>query len=179
MDLEEKQISENTLYSGKVITVQLCGVELPNGHESVREVVRHSGGAAVLLVSGGKILMERQFRFPYNKVIWEIPAGKLNKGENPEHAARRELEEETGFRAEKLARLVEVYPSPGYTDEIIYVFLADGADYAAQHLDDDEFINAEFVEIEKVVSMIESGEICDAKTIAAVYKYLYDVHAKG
>ncbi|MFR1633180.1 MAG: NUDIX domain-containing protein, partial [Oscillospiraceae bacterium] len=112
MDLEEKQISENTLYRGKVITVQLCGVELPNGHESVREVVRHSGGAAVLLVSGGKILMERQFRFPYNKVIWEIPAGKLNKGENPEHAARRELEEETGFRAEKLARLVEVYPSP-------------------------------------------------------------------
>lgn len=95
MDLEEKQISENTLYRGKVITVQLCGVELPNGHESVREVVRHSGGAAVLLVSGGKILMERQFRFPYNKVIWEIPAGKLNKGENPEHAARRELEEET------------------------------------------------------------------------------------
>ena len=78
-----------------------------------------------------------------------------------------------------LARLVEVYPSPGYTDEIIYVFLADGADYAAQHLDDDEFINAEFVEIEKVVSMIESGEICDAKTIAAVYKYLYDVRAKG
>lgn len=113
MDLEEKQISENTLYRGKVIIVQLCGVELPNGHASVREVVRHSGGAAVLLVSGGKILMERQFRFPYNKVIWEIPAGKLNKGENPEHAARRELEEETGFRAESLPASSRSIRRPG------------------------------------------------------------------
>ena len=172
MELTEKQISEETKFEGRVITLQVCGVELPNGHKSTREVVRHQGCAAVLFVKDGKVLLERQFRFPYNKVIWEIPAGKLNRGENPEHAAIRELEEETGFRAEKLERLVEIYPSPGYTDEIIYVFLADGADFIGQNLDEDEFINAEFVELKKVEEMVESGEICDAKTIAAVYKYL-------
>ena len=172
MELTEKQISEETKFEGRVITLQVCGVELPNGHKSTREEVRHPGGAAVLFVKDGKVLLERQFRFPYNKVIWEIPAGKLNRGENPEHAAIRELEEETGFRAEKLERLVEIYPSPGYTDEIIYVFLADGADFIGQNLDEDEFINAEFVELKKVEEMVESGEICDAKTIAAVYKYL-------
>lgn len=172
MELTEKQISVETKFEGRVITLQVCGVELPNGHKSTREVVRHPGGAAVLFVKDGKVLLERQFRFPYNKVIWEIPAGKLNRGENPEHAAIRELEEETGFRAEKLERLVEIYPSPGYTDEIIYVFLADGADFIGQNLDEDEFINAEFVELDKVEEMVESGEICDAKTIAAVYKYL-------
>ena len=159
MELTEKQISEETKFEGRVITLQVCGVELPNGHKSTREVVRHPGGAAVLFVKDGKVLLERQFRFPYNKVIWEIPAGKLNRGENPEHAAIRE-------------RLVEIYPSPGYTDEIIYVFLADGADFIGQNLDEDEFINAEFVELKKVEEMVESGEICDAKTIAAVYKYL-------
>ena len=165
MNLEEKTLSTKTLYSGKVVTLELSEAELPNGNNALREVVRHPGGAAVLLVNDGKILLERQFRFPYNKVIWEIPAGKLNKGENPEHAARRELEEETGYRAEKLERLVEVYPSPGYTDEIIYVFKADAATLEKQHLDDDEFVNAEFVEIPRIEEMIESGEICDAKTI--------------
>ncbi len=174
MKLEEKTLSTQTLFSGKVINLELSKVELPNGNEANREVVRHPGGAAVLLVNGGKILLERQFRFPYNKVIWEIPAGKLNKGEDPEHAAKRELEEETGYRAEKLERLVEVYPSPGYTDEIIYVFSADAAKLEKQHLDDDEFVNAEFVDLKKCIEMIESGEICDAKTIAAVMKYIYD-----
>lgn len=175
MNLEEKTLSTKTLYSGKVVTLELSEAELPNGNNALREVVRHPGGAAVLLVNDGKILLERQFRFPYNKVIWEIPAGKLNNGENPEHAARRELEEETGYCAEKLERLVEVYPSPGYTDEIIYVFKADAATLEKQHLDDDEFVNAEFVEIPRIEEMIESGEICDAKTIAAVYKYLHDI----
>ena len=96
MKLEEKTLSTQTLFSGKVINLELSKVELPNGNEANREVVRHPGGAAVLLVNGGKVLLERQFRFPYNNVIWEIPAGKLNKGEDPEHAAKRELEEETG-----------------------------------------------------------------------------------
>ena len=174
MQLEEKKLSSQTLYSGKVVTLELSRVELPNKKEALREVVRHPGGAAVLLVNDGKILLERQFRFPYDKVIWEIPAGKLNSGEPPVDAARRELEEETGYRAGKLKRLVEVYPSPGYTDEIIYVFFSDDAEYVGTHLDEDEFVNARFVDIADCLGMIEDGQICDAKTIAAILKYVYD-----
>ena len=172
MKLEEEQISKNTFYEGKIITLELSDVKLPNGHTALREVVRHPGGAAVLFVKGGKVLMERQFRFPYNKVIWEIPAGKLGRGEDPKAAAMRELEEETGYRAEELYHLVDIYPSPGYTDEIIHIYLAEGGEMAGQHLDDDEFINTRFVKLCEVERMIENGEICDAKTIAAVYKYL-------
>ncbi len=172
MKLEEQKLSQKTLYEGKVITVWLCDAKLPNGHVSLREVVHHSGGAAVLLVNGSKVLLERQFRFPYNKTIWEIPAGKLNKGEDPKDAAVRELEEETGYRAEKLEHLIDIYPSPGYTDEIIYIYLADCANMVGRHLDEDEFINAQFVELGEVERMIECGEINDAKTVAAVYKYL-------
>ncbi len=178
MKLEEQKISQKTLYEGKVITVWLCDAKLPNGHISLREVVHHSGGAAVLFVKDNKILLERQFRFPYNKVIWEIPAGKLNKGEDPLDAAKRELEEETGFRAENLRHLIDIYPSPGYTDEIIYIYLADGADMVGSHLDEDEFINAQFIDISEVERMIDSGEINDAKTVAAVYKYLRSINQK-
>ncbi len=179
MELEESEIASRTLYDGKVIKVCLSDVKLPNGHTALREVVRHSGGAAVLLVRDGCVLLERQFRFPYGKVLWEVPAGKLNKGEKPLDAAKRELEEETGFRAEKLTPLVNVYPSPGYTDEIIYVYYADSAANSSRHLDEDEFINVQFVPIDKCLEMIECGEICDAKTLAAIYKYLHDSQSKA
>lgn len=173
-DITEKQLSATRIYDGKVVNLELSDVMLPNGRTAKREVVRHPGGAAVLLVRDGKVLMERQFRFPYNKVIWEIPAGKLNRGEDPRTAAARELEEETGWRAENLERLAEVYPSPGYTDEIIYVFAAKDAVYARQHLDDDEFVHCTFIELDKCLKMCESGEISDAKTLVALYKYAYD-----
>ena len=174
MELVEKTLSTETIYNGKIIHVELSNVELPNGNIAKREAVRHSGGAAVLLVLDRKVLLERQFRFPYGKVIWEIPAGKLNIGENPETAARRELEEETGYRAEGLKKLTQIYPSPGYTDEIIYIFYTDNAQKLSQHLDEDEFINFSFVSLDECIEMIERGEICDAKTIAAIYKYMYE-----
>ncbi len=174
MELEERTLSTRTIFNGKVISVEFSEVKLPNGNIAGREVVRHSGGAAVLFVSEGKVLLERQFRFPYGKVIWEIPAGKLNSGEDPEAAARRELEEETGYRAEELKKLTQIYPSPGYTDEIIYIYYTERAHALSQHLDEDEFINFSFVPLEECVKMTERGEICDAKTIAALYKYLYE-----
>ena len=177
MKLEEQKISQKILYEGKVITVLLCDAKLPNGHVALREVVHHSGGAAVLLVHDGKVLLERQFRFPYDKVIWEIPAGKLNKGEEPVAAAMRELEEETGFRTAELRHLVDIYPSPGYTDEVIYIYLAEDAESVGVRLDDDEFINAQFVELAEAERMIERGDINDAKTVAAIYKYLYSKKA--
>ena len=171
MNLQEKKLNSKTIYSGKIVTLEIDEVELPDGKTSYRECVRHSGGASVLLIKEGKVLLVRQFRYLYGKPIYEIPAGKLNVGEDPQIAAARELEEETGFKAE-LSHLADIYPTPGYTDEIIHVYFAEKFEVTAQKLDDDEFLNYCFIDIDIVVKMIESGEIKDAKTIIAVYKYL-------
>ncbi len=171
-DLTEKKISGTRKFQGKIITLDVDEVLLPDGSVSKRECVRHSGGAAVLLVKDSKVLLVKQFRYLYGKAIYEIPAGKLEKGEQPERAALRELEEETGYRAEKLVPMQQIYPSPGYTDEVIHIFFADGCKFVGQNLDEDEFLNVEFIALNKVKKMIDDGEICDAKTVAAVYKYL-------
>lgn len=171
MKFSEKKIKGKTVYDGKILKLEVDEVELPDGSTSVRECVRHNGGAAVLLVNDGKILLVKQFRYLYCKEIYEIPAGKLEKGEEAIKAAARELEEETGYRA-KLVRLFELYPSVGYTDEIIHVFLAEEFEFVGRKLDDGEFLDCEFVETERLLKMIECGEICDAKTVAAVYAYL-------
>ena len=115
-------------------------------------------------------MLVKQFRYPYGKETYEIPAGKLNKGEDPLKAAERELEEETGFKA-KLVHALNVYPSPGYTDEIINIYFAEEIELGRQNPDDDEFVATEFIDFDSVLKMIERGEICDAKTVAAVYKY--------
>ena len=171
MKFFEKKLTDNVIYKGKILNLNVDDVELPDGKLSKREIVRHLGGAAVLFVNDGKILLVRQFRYAYGKEIYEIPAGKLNTGENPLCAAERELEEETGYKAE-LVHLVNIYPSPGYTDETIYIYYVKNAVRTAQKLDDGEFLNAEFIPLEKVVEMINEGEISDAKTIVAVYRYL-------
>lgn len=171
MKFEEKTLSSRTVYDGKILKLTVDGVELPDGSKSVRECVRHSGGAAVLLVVGGKVALVKQYRYLYGKEIYEIPAGKLETGEDPEKGAVRELEEETGYRAE-VESFLEIYPSPGYTDEVIHIYLAKNARFVGSHTDDGEFLNCEFLPLESVVKMMESGEICDAKTVAAVYKYL-------
>ncbi len=122
MDQKEIKISGKVVYEGKVVTLKVDTVLCPNGNESKREIVTHNGGAAVLLVLDGKILLERQFRYAYNEIIYEIPAGKLEKNENPRSAAIRELEEETGYIAKNIIDLGSIYPSVGYTDEIIYLY---------------------------------------------------------
>lgn len=171
MNLQEKKLNSKTIYSGKIVKLELDEVELPDGKTSYRECVRHSGGASVLLVKEGKVLLVKQFRYLYGKPIYEIPAGKLNDAEDPRIAAARELEEETGFRAE-LSHLLDIYPTPGYTDEIIHVYFAEKFEVTKQKLDDGEFLNYCFIDIDTVLKMIDSGEIKDAKTIIAVYRYL-------
>lgn len=171
MNLKEKKINGKTLFDGKIISLHLDEVELPDGTTSFREYVRHSGGAAILLIDNGKVLLVKQFRYAYNKEIYEIPAGKLNKGEDPKTAATRELEEETGYRAE-LVHMADIYPTPGYTDEIIRIYFAQRFEFVGQKLDDGEFLNCHFIDIETVMKMIENGEITDAKSIIAIYKYL-------
>lgn len=171
MGFFEKKLSGKTIYGGKILDLEVDEVELYDGSVSKREVVRHSGGAAALYVEDGKILLVKQFRYPYGEETYEIPAGKINGGESPQKAAERELEEETGFKA-RLSRFAEIYPSPGYTDEIIYIFIAENSTRSRQNLDKDEFLTAEFISLARAEEMAERGEIRDAKTLVAIYKYL-------
>ncbi len=171
MSFKEEKTGGKTIYRGKILNLVVDDVRLPNGSAAKREIVRHAGGAAVLFINDGKVLLVKQFRYAYGKELYEIPAGMINEGEEPVAAAVRELEEETGYRAE-MEPLGFIYPSPGYTDEIIHLFFAKNAIYIAQKLDDGEFLNLSFVPLERVREMIENGEISDAKTVAAVYGYL-------
>ncbi len=171
MKLTETKISSQTIYDGKILKLTVDEVQLPDGRSAVRECVRHHGGAAVLLVKDGKVALVKQHRYLYGEDIYEIPAGKLEAGEDPAVGAARECEEETGYSAE-VEKLLEIYPSPGYTDEVIHIYLAKHARFVGQHADDGEFLTCEFLPLEKVVEMIEKNEIRDAKTVAAIYKYL-------
>ena len=132
MNLKEKKVNSSTVYDGKIIKVEVDEVELPDGRHSKRECVRHSGGAAVLFVKGDEIALVRQFRYLYGEETYEIPAGKLNDGEDAQQAALRELEEETGYRAISSRHLLGIYPTPGYTDEIIHIYFV-GDDMTSYH----------------------------------------------
>ena len=172
MKLTEKMTSSRLLYGGKILKLYLDDVELPDGSGAKREYIRHCGGAAVLFIKDNKVALVRQYRYAYGKEMYEIPAGKMDEGEEPLNAAWRALEEETGYRAESGVKPNDIYPSPGYTDEIIHIYFVDRAKFVGEKLDEGEFLNCEFLPLEDVLALIESGEICDAKTVCAVYKYL-------
>ena len=172
MDYVEKTVTKNYIYQGKILTVRKDDALLPNGEPCIREIIEHSGGACVLYVENEKILFVRQYRYAYGESLYEIPAGKLEKGEDPIKAAMRELEEEAGIRSSRLELLYVSYPTPGYSNEKIYIYRAyDGVKVSA-HLDEDEFLDAEFIPVERVKEMLNHGEIRDAKTIIAVQAYL-------
>lgn len=176
MSFFEEKLESKVVYDGKILKLNLDSVRLPDGRESKREIVRHSGGAAVLLVNDGKVLLVKQFRYAYGKEIFEIPAGKLNVGEDPKFSAARELEEETGYSAE-LVHMLDIYPTPGYTDEIIHIYQAKNMKFVGQKLDEGEFLNCSFIPLKDVLQMIERGEINDSKTIVAIYKYVLNKSA--
>ena len=171
MQLEEKTVRKNYIYRGKIINVRRDDAELPNGRPCRREIVEHPGGACVLCVKDGKVALVKQFRYAYGEAIYEIPAGKLNEGEDPMLAAERELGEETGMIADELVLRFVLYPTPGYTNEKIFIYEALGVREGKQHLDEGEFLNVEFVPIEVALEMVENGVICDAKTIVALQRY--------
>lgn len=172
MNLTETTVKKNVVYSGRIIRLRVDDALLPDGRPCKREIVEHPGGSAVLCVESGKVLLERQFRYAYGEVIWEIPAGKLEKGEDPARAAMRELEEETGLRAERMQKLFTLYPTPGYTNERLHIFWARGVKKGEAHPDDGEYVTLSFVPLGEVRQMIADGRICDAKTVAAVQWYL-------
>ena len=168
MEFKEKTVKESYVFNGKILNLRNDEVLLPNGVTTNREIVEHNGGSAVLCIKDGKVLLVKQFRYAFNEELWEIPAGKLNPGETPEQTAIRELEEEGGIKAERVIKMFDVYASPGYTNEIIRIYRAEGLSETKQHLDDDEFLLGEWIETQKVKDMIKSGEIKDAKTIIAL-----------
>lgn len=169
--MREKKLESELIFKGKIITVTKDKVLCPNGNESYREVVRNTGGAAILVVINNKILLEKQFRYPFDDVIYEIPAGKLEENEDALEAAQRELEEETGLIANSIISLGEMYPTVGFCDEVIKLFLVTDVKNGNLNLDPDEIIDIEFVELDKVNQMILNNEIVDSKTICALYKY--------
>ncbi|MGR6858480.1 ADP-ribose pyrophosphatase [Bacillus halotolerans] len=169
--LEEKTIAKEQIFSGKVIDLYVEDVELPNGKTSKREIVKHPGAVAVLAVTNeGKIIMVKQFRKPLERTIVEIPAGKLEKGEEPEYTALRELEEETGYTAKKLTKITAFYTSPGFADEIVHVFLAEELSVLEEkrELDEDEFVEVMEVTLGDALKLVESHEVYDAKTAYAI-----------
>ena len=168
MQFKEKTLCKNYVYKGKILSLRKDDVILPNGQQAIREVVEHTGGSAIYCEIDGKILLVKQYRYPYEKEIWEIPAGKVNPGESPEQTAVRELEEEGGIIAERVEKMFDVYPTPAYTSEIIRIYRAVGLTKSKQRLDDDEFLDSQWIDKEQVVKMIYDGEINDSKTIIAV-----------
>lgn len=169
MKLEEKTISSQMIHKGKVVNLRVDSVELPNGNFSTREVVEHSGAVAVVPVtSSGEVIMVRQYRHPVGKILLEIPAGKLDPGESPDECVKRELLEETGMVAGRLKKLFSCYSSPGFSDEILHIYLADELYYQGQQLDEDEFVQVKKVPLKEAVTKICSGEIEDAKSIAGI-----------
>ena len=171
MKLFEKTLSSETKFDGRIITVKLDDVELQNGSTAKREIVCHNGGVcAAVLTEQDEILLVRQFRYPYKEVLLELPAGKLEKGEDPFEAVKREQLEETGTTGKNYTYLGDLYKTHGYCGEIIHMFAAKGLKEGAKNLDEDEFLEAEKFPLEQVIEMILSGEIKDAKTQAAVLK---------
>lgn len=171
MELTEKTLRSETIFEGKVITVKKLSVLLPDGKEGYREIVEHNGGVCIApLTEDNKLIFVRQFRAPYQEETLEIPAGKLEKGEDHSVAWIRELKEETGCTAGKYEYLGITYPTPGYCGEKLYLYLAKELTKSSQDLDDDEFLNVEEIEIEKALEMVMSGEIKDSKTQIAVLK---------
>ncbi|MBD1372978.1 NUDIX hydrolase [Hazenella sp. IB182357] len=169
---EEKTITTESIYSGKVVHLQIDEVLLPNGKKSKREIVKHPGAVGVVAITEEqKILLVRQFRKALEKTILEIPAGKLEPGEDPATCAIRELEEETGYCAMHVRPIASFYTSPGFADELLYVYQAEQLTLGQQHTDDDEFVEVVSLTLDECFASIQKGEICDAKTVLAIYHW--------
>lgn len=172
MNLTEITVKEEYLFKGKIIRLRRDEVVLPDGNNAIREVVEHNGGVCVApLTDDGKLLMVRQFRYPYKEEILELPAGKRDSlDEDPLACGIRELKEETGAVTDKLTFLGQLYPTPGYCGEIIWLYAATGLHFGDQTPDEDEFLEVESHDLDTVVDWVLSGKITDAKTQAAVLK---------
>jgi ADP-ribose pyrophosphatase len=168
----EETISSKTLHNGKNFSFKTDKVRLPNGKETVRDVVDHPGAVAIVPVHNSEIVLIRQYRYSIRSELLELPAGTLELGEDPYACAVRELKEETGYAASDWSKLFSAYVAPGYSNEMIHIYVAEGLTPVGSDLEDDESIEVEKFAFDKVLEMIESNEIMDAKTISGVLAYL-------
>lgn len=171
MELMEKTVERHVLFEGAIVTLRRDKAQLINGQVVSREVVEHPGGVAIpSLYRDGTVSIVRQFRYPFRQVVTELPAGKLERGEDHRPAALRELEEEVGVRAGELIYLGYLYTSPGFSTEVLHMYLARDLEPGVCHPDDDEFLECERIPFDQLVEQVVSGVICDAKTVALVLK---------
>ena len=171
MDLTERTVESKTIYEGKIVTVLVDQAELPNGNRALREVVLHPGGVAILpLDQDGNVTLVQQYRYPFHELLLELPAGKLDPGEDHRAAAARELSEETGLEAGELTYLGCILASPGFCSEKLHMYLARGLRRSVSHPDDDEFLNVITMPFAELVQKVMDGTIQDAKTVATVLK---------
>lgn len=171
MELTEKTLSQEYHFRGRIINLREDKAQLPDGKIVTREVVEHPGGVCVVaLTPQDEILLVRQFRYPYSQVLWEVPAGKLEPGEDPEVCGLRELREETGALAQRLQLMCRMYPTPGYCGEIIHIYWCRVSDFGDCMPDEDEYLQWQAVPLKEALEMVLSGEIPDAKTQIAVLR---------
>ncbi|MBR3283535.1 MAG: NUDIX hydrolase [Ruminococcus sp.] len=171
MHLAEKTLTSDVEFEGKIFTITHDTVELENGSTAVRDVLLHHGGVCVIPVTeNNEIYMVKQFRYPFRTVTTEVPAGKLEKGEDHAECGRRELLEETGCVCSEYICLGEMYPTPAYNTEITYMYMARGLEFRKQDLDEDEFLDVVTVPLAKAVEMVMNGEIKDGKTQIVILK---------
>lgn len=171
MDMTEKQVSSELIYDGKIVHLYVDRIETPDGKQATREYIRHQGAVCVVPVTeDGNAIVVDQYRYPFGRVVTEIPAGKIDPGEDPLTAARRELSEETGIGDGTLEFIGEFYSSPAILTEIIYMYLATGFTRGEMHPDPGEFVEIREIGLDRLVDEILQGKIKDAKTQAAVLK---------
>lgn len=171
MELREKKVSSELIYEGKIIDLYKDEVLCPNGEKTIREVVRHCEACCIIAEQDGKFILEEQYRYPQDSIILEFPAGKMEKGEDPKECAVRELEEESGYKANTMKYLGKMYPSVAYTDEIIHCFYATDLVKTQRHLDSNEAINISWHSLEELEEMIKDGRIVDGKSQSILYLY--------
>jgi len=172
MNLKEEKVNSTVHYKGRIITLYNDEIKLPDGNAAYREYVKHPGGVCVVPLNfNGEVMLVRQYRYVYQSEIIEIPAGKRDsQNEDTLEGAKRELKEELGIEAENFYFLGELYPTPGYTDEVLYMYAATGLSFGDTNPDDDEFVVPEKMHIDTLTEKIMAGDIKDAKTVAAVLK---------
>lgn len=170
MDLREIKLSSEVKNIGRVVTMYEDQVRLPNGKVAGRDVVRHPGAVIVVpVLPDGRLVLVEQYRYPVDTVLLELPAGKLDAGEEPQLCAQRELEEETGYRAQRLTSLGKMFTTPGFCDEVIHVYKAEYLLSAQACPDEDEFLNTKIFTIEELRGLVRAGTLCDSKTITALF----------
>ena len=171
MHLQEKTLKSETIYEGPIFTITHDTVELENGNETIRDVLLHHGGVCVIPVTdNNEIYLVKQFRYPFRTVTREVPAGKLEKGENHAQCGKRELLEETGCTCTEYIYLGEMYPTPAYNSEITHMYLARGLSFEKQNLDPDEFLDVEKIPLSEAVELVMDGKIKDGKTQVVILK---------